>query len=51
MSKDEKTLGAIILGIAGLIALIALTGKKKCHYCGGENEKSATICKYCGHRI
>ena len=51
MSKDGETLGAILLGIAGLIALLALTGKKKCNYCGGENERQNELCKYCGRPL
>ncbi len=53
MAKDDDGAfaAAIILGVIGLIALLSRTNKKKCGYCGGENEKTDIICKYCGQRI
>lgn len=54
MRKEDSKVWvfAAILGIIGLIGLALFTSqKKKCKYCGGENESSSTNCKFCGHQI
>lgn len=49
--NDWKAAGVIILGLAGLAAIAAIVGKKKCRHCGYENDSSAKSCIKCGRNL
>lgn len=52
MQKDDlKAVAVIALGILGLAAVAAALGKKKCNYCGHENDSSAKTCSKCGRNL
>lgn len=49
--NDWKAAGVILLGLAGLAAIAAIVGKKKCKNCGYDNDNSAITCTKCGKRL
>lgn len=47
---DDEALGALI-AIGALLAAIWLGSKKKCSFCGEDNDRLASNCKRCGGKI
>lgn len=49
--KDEISLGGLLLGLLGLVALAHLLGRKQCQYCGAYNAGTNPVCISCGRSL